>query len=261
MTDKESNMKNNNHLVEFLEALGLESREIEAFNCLLDHGIMTMLELSRITKIPRTTLYRIIESLKAKGVIEEVVEEYVAKVQAAPLSRLEFLVAEQKERANTLVSLLPNIQQIITNTQAVSQPDTKVLMYRGREGIRQMIWNVLDAKKEVVGYTYRHLDEFAGKRFMDRFRTEFVERKLTGRDILSDNYYKSLNRRDYQWKQWESRYIKPNVLTIDHQLDIYNDVTAVYNWHEGEVFGVEIHNAKVARMQRQIFEMIWKQLN
>jgi len=254
-------MKNNNHLSDFLEALGLESREIEAFNCLLERGIMTTLELSRFTKIPRTTLYRIIESLKIKGVVEEVVEEYVAKVQTAPLSRLEFLVAQHKERANTLVSLFPNIQQIITSTQSVSQPDTKVLMYRGREGIRQMVWNVLEAKKEVVGYTYRHLDDFAGKRFMDRFRTEFVERKLKGRDILSDNYYKSLTGRDYQWKQWTSRYIKPNVLTIDHQLDIYNDVTAVYNWHEGEVFGVEIHNAKVARMQRQIFEIVWNPAN
>jgi len=245
------------HLTEFLEALGLELREIEAFRHLLEQGTMTTLELSRSTKIPRTTLYRIIGSLKAKGLVEEIVEEYVAKVQAAPLSRLEYLVAKQKERSDTLISLFPNIEKIVTHAQSVAQADTKVLMYRGREGIRQMIWNVLDAKCEVVGYTYHHLDAFAGKRFMDRFRSEFIKRKLSGRDILSDNYYKSISGRDYQWQQWKSRYMKPNVLNIDHQLDIYNDVTAVYNWHEGEVFGMEIHNKKVAHMQRQIFEIVW----
>ena len=237
---------NHKLLAEFLEALGLELREIEAFNCLLDRGIMTMLELSRITKIPRTTLYRIIESLKTKGVVEEVVEEYVAKVQAAPLSRLEFLVVQEKERINTLVSLLPNIQQIIANTQLVSQPDTKVLMYRGREGIRQMVWNVLDAKTEVVGYTYRLLDEFIGKRFMSRWLEEFHDRKIKGRDILTEEYYRSIGGKnhDFDWGAWKTRYIRENILTIDHQLDIYNDVTAIYNWYGGEVFG-EIGRAHV----------------
>lgn len=262
MTDKGSNMKNNNHLFEFLEALGLESREIETFNCLLDYGIMTTLELSRITKIPRTTLYRIIESLKTKGVVEEVVEEYVKKVQTAPLSRLEYLVSEQRNKADTLFFLLPSIQTIITNAQTVSQPDTKVLMYRGREGIRQMVWNVLEAKKEVVGYTYRLLDEFIGKRFMNRWREEFHNRKIKGRDILTEEYYRSIGGKnhDFDWGAWKARYIQENILTIDHQMDIYNDVTAIYNWHEGEVFGVEIHNAKVAHMQRQMFEIIWSSI-
>lgn len=41
-------------------------------------------------------------------------------------------------------------------------------------------------------------------------------------------------------------------------MDIYNDVIGIYSWHEGEVFGVEIYNEKVATMHKQLFEIVWK---
>ncbi|PIQ73481.1 hypothetical protein COV58_02290 [Candidatus Roizmanbacteria bacterium CG11_big_fil_rev_8_21_14_0_20_36_8] len=249
----------NTQINKFLDALGLNSREIEAYLSLLDNGIMTALELSRQSNIPRTTLYRVIESLKSKGVVEEVVEEYVAKVQAAPLSRLEYLVVDQKNKAEALATLFPQVSKIITNTKTVSQPDTKVLMYRGREGIRQMVWNVLDAKTEIVGYTSHQIDDFVGKRFMNRWREEFIDRKKLGRELVTENYYRSIGGKmnDVDWGKWESRFIHEQTLTIDHQYDIYNDIVAIYNWHEGEVFGVEIHNKKVSHLQRQIFEIVW----
>ena len=53
------------------------------------------------------------------------------------------------------------------------------------------------------------------------------------------------------------RYISADVLTISYQTDIYNEVVAMYNWYDGEVFGVEIHNKKIANFQRQLFELVW----
>ncbi|MBI5452275.1 hypothetical protein HY945_02345 [Candidatus Gottesmanbacteria bacterium] len=41
-------------------------------------------------------------------------------------------------------------------------------------------------------------------------------------------------------------------------MDIYNEIVSIYHWHEGEIFGVEIYNEKVANMQRQLFEMVWR---
>ena len=61
----------------------------------------------------------------------------------------------------------------------------------------------------------------------------------------------------YSQEVFQSRYLPSSILSIDHQTDIYDDVVAFYNWHEGEVFGVEIYNDKVASMQRQIFEILW----
>ena len=31
-----------------------------------------------------------------------------------------------------------------------------------------------------------------------------------------------------------------------------------YNWYEGEVFGVEIQNEKIAAFQKQLFNIVWQ---
>ena len=61
----------------------------------------------------------------------------------------------------------------------------------------------------------------------------------------------------YNPDEFTGRYLSPEVVDISVQMDIYNDTLAIYSWHEDEVFGVEIHNKKIADMQRQIFEALW----
>ena len=106
------------------------------------------------------------------------------------------------------------------------------------------------------------MEPFIGEHFMHRWKEERERLKLHGRDIFSDDYVRSLKtypqKKNDHWPQWESRYISPKKLNINHQMDIYNDVVAIYNWHEGEVFGVEIHNNKVATFQKQLFELVWQ---
>ena len=53
-------------------------------------------------------------------------------------------------------------------------------------------------------------------------------------------------------------YLPQSILAIPHQTDIYNEVVSFYSWNEGEVWGTEIYNAKVANMQRQLFELAWE---
>jgi hypothetical protein len=58
---------------------------------------------------------------------------------------------------------------------------------------------------------------------------------------------------------WQLRHIPENVLEIRADIFIYNDVYAVCNYLEsGDVFCFEIYNDNVARMQREIFEDLWK---
>ena len=55
--------------------------------------------------------------------------------------------------------------------------ETKVKFYHGKAGIEQMVWNVLKAEDEILGYTFRDLSHFVGAKFMDKFASEFKRRK------------------------------------------------------------------------------------
>ncbi len=56
-----------------------------------------------------------------------------------------------------------------------------------------------------------------------------------------------------------SRVLDPSKFPIKFEVDIYDDVVAYYNWHDGEVFGIEIYNKDIAEFQRTYFEMMWSQ--
>ncbi len=121
-----------------------------------------------------------------------------------------------------------------------------------------MVWHTLRAKSEIVGFTFRDLTEAVGLKFASRWHEEFLVRGLRMRDIIGDEYLNNQKKEfAYSREVFQSRYLPSSILSIDHQTDIYDDVVAFYNWHEGEVFGVEIQNDKVASMQRQIFEILW----
>ena len=56
-------------IVEYIMLLGLTREEAKLYIALVKQGESTTLELSRTTKISRTQVYRLFESLKDKGVI------------------------------------------------------------------------------------------------------------------------------------------------------------------------------------------------
>jgi len=238
----------------------LDFDESKVYLTLLDKGPMTVLQISRATKISRTNVYRIADKLKEGGFLEEKVDSKKL-LYPVGMHKLEMLVKEQENRAEFLRNILPDIATIIPAATSMSQPDTKVLFYRGVEGIKQMVWNTLQANNECVGYTYRSLKEIVGEEFAQKWEKEFTFRKLKFRDLIGDEYLQSVkdkNAETYKSDWFETRFISSDILDITHQVDIYNDVVAYYAWHEDEIFGVEIYNKKIAKLQKQLFEVVWR---
>lgn len=250
-------------VISFLNKLGLTKESSDIYLALLGKTAQTAGQLAAVTKIPKTTIYRRIEELIKLGLVEKKIEEYKKEYFASPADILRLLVIKKEQEARELTEEFPLISKMLITEAQNTDPETKVLYYRGKSGIQQMLWNALKTNKYgLVGYTYRTLTDIVGGDFAKQWNDEFVNRGFTARDLYSIEFIKSKKdpkkQEEGNWGAWKSRYIDPKILDIKHQLDIYNDVVGIYNWHEGDVFGVEIYNAKVADMQRQIFEVLWK---
>ena len=247
-------------LRKFLQQLGLSPEEERIYSTLVELGSATVLAIARAASVNRTTTYRLLEKLKASGLVEEMVDEHKSIFRVSGSHMLEQAVRAKEAESKLLRDLLPSISPLISSVGQNQQPGTKVLFYRGSEGIKQMIWNVLKAKNEVVGYTYRSVWEITGLKFAHDWYREFKERQLHFKDIYSDAYLFGKNPPEIieHKENFASRYVPASLLDINHQEDIYNDVIGLYNWYEGEVFGVEIYNEKIAAMHKQLFEIVWK---
>lgn len=248
-------------IASLLTELGLTTEQIKIYLTLLKHKELTALELSRASGINRTCVYRLLEKMTKMGLIEEMVDQYRKKSRAVGIDGLERLVKEQQERTKKISLLLPEVTSFLSGKAGLREENTKVLFYRGFEGIRQIVWNVLKTQGEDLGYTYIDVDEALGRELAEDWRREVVKRKIHFRDITS-NYQVFEHSKDTKVPGFlelcQTRYISPDKLTIDHQVDIYNDVISLYSWKEGDVFGVEIYNPTIVRLQKQIFNLLWE---
>lgn len=250
---------------EFLHTLGFSADEAKLYLCLATDGQATLLEAARRSGIERTKLYRIIDDLIERKIIEEIPTYKRRTIKACGLQTLELLIKEQELKTAQLKQNLPlfsNALQSLTKTL----PENNVIYYHGVEGIRQMTWNILRTKGVYRTYSYRYWEDILGKNFVLKLNEEMVRRGFEEvHDLYSDQYlqYKSdwlkihKKKPEGDWSFWDARYIPEDVLTIDQNLDVYNNVVAYYYWEGDETFGVEIINERVAKFQKQMHDVLW----
>lgn len=248
----------------YFAKLGLEPEIADIYLALHTHGPQSISDLSRNSKVERTRIYRLIDRLMASNLIE--VESHYKRgiIKAAPIANLRILINERESELKNLQDELGLIEQVLARN-SLSSPAVRVQFYRGTEGVRQMLWNQLRAKSEVVGVAYRILDEPAGRAFMERWAAAFEERKHTTRLLLNDEFVKS-------WQENKPKvavqrriggisynHLEEATFKITHSSHVYDDVCAYFHWKDGEIFGIEIYNQEMADAQRAFFEMLWAQ--
>lgn len=252
-------------LEDYLSLLGFSAEEARLYLSLVKSGPVTLLGASRISGIERTKLYRLVDILKEKGLIEEIPQHRHRTIQAASISTLDMMVKEAKFKSQMLSKSFPSFLHSLQSL-VPSVSTNNVVFYRGREGIRQMTWHILRTQGIYRTYSYRFWEEMTGSKFVLKLDEEMVKIKLKVRDIFSDQYfdYKTEwiklhgHKPEGNWSFWYARFISEKILKIDQNIDIYNDVVAYYHWQGDETFGVEIYNQRVADFHKQMHDIVWK---
>lgn len=252
------NMDNTDQIIGFVQKMGFSVEAARVYRALVLRGTMNLSELSRESGVERTRLYRQVPDWVAQGLLQELLAYKSRRYAAVEPVMLASKLREQKNRISELELQIPEIEQIAS--EAMSQQKTRVKYYRGVGGIKQILWNESRAKGEVVGYTYRNLVEVVGKDFFEKYASELEKNKVKMRDLRADAFMESAKsegfvRRHIEHSGW--RYLPDSTMKLTHNLDVYDDVVAMYYWDDSDVWGVEIQNVRMAEMQRSIFETLW----
>jgi len=250
---------------EFLEKLGFSSDATLLYLTLVQNGPLSLLAASRKSGLERTRLYRLVDELVQKGLIEEIPRYKRRTFKAADLSTLQMMVEELELKSQVLSNTFPAFSQALMSLPAQFSKNN-VIFYHGPEGIKQMCWHILRTKDIYRTYSYKFWEEMTGQKFVLKLDEEMIKMKLKVRDIFSDQYfdYKANwvkihgGKPEGDWSWWRARYISEKVLKIDQNIDIYNDVVAYYHWQGEETFGVEIYNQRVADFHKQMHDIVWK---
>jgi predicted transcriptional regulator len=251
---------------DFLFQLGYTNEAIIIYLALIKNGPSTLLKISKSCSIERTKLYRLIDDFIKNGVVEEVPAYKKKTVQAVDINTIEFLVNKKIAETTALKDSFLLFKDSVKSLETQNLPNVNVTYYRGIEGMKQMIWHLTNCDGVYRTYSYRFWNDIIGDKFTLELNRVMIEKKFKVHDIYSDQYIKYKEnwmktrgkKPSGDWSFWESRFLSEKVVKIDQNIDIYNDIVAYSYWDGQDVFGLEIQNQRVADMQKQIHDVLWK---
>lgn len=242
-------------LVGYFKHLDIEHELANIYLFLLQNGPQTVLAISRGLKTGRTKLYPALEELADKQLVTIHERHYGTSYEAQPPETVEFLVSEMERESAALRSDLPAALNLMKQLQVQSPATSRIAEYRGVDGLKQMNYNLTKATGEYRVFELAGLDKHLGKHFAEKMRESYNEKNLTTYDLTNNPSRTSEPGIDRPESQ--VRYIDPNIFTIEFETFIYNNVVALLSYDKDDIFGIEIYNDKLARQQKQIFDLLW----
>src|SRR5688572_529214 len=245
----------------YFAKLGFEPEIADLYLALHTYGPQTISELSRNSKVERTRIYRLIDTLLDSNLIEVESHHKRGVIKAAPIANLHILISKKEQELKGLQDELELIQQVLARN-SLSSPATRVQFYSGPEGAKQMFWNETKTKTEVLVILYENMQVKTNSVFFERWVSICNEKQIRFRGIVGDEFISSQKKwysghKNERLEHWEERYAPKATFPITHSMMIYDNVVAYFNWKEGEIFGIEIYNKDIADSQRHFFEMLW----
>jgi sugar-specific transcriptional regulator TrmB len=250
-------MRNSSGLRQKLEQLGLSRDEASIFFHLLD-GPKTQLGVSRVTGIARSNVYRITDVLMDRGLLSTYTSPSGKQMAVAHPDALELLVLEQEQLAEEQRKRLDQILPLLAGFRDDPESFT-IRTYIGVKGIKQMLWNELQAKSEILVFSGYALDVATGRRWAEKFRSEVIERGVYIRSIqnIRDRGVK-LSAHDEYEQHYRARYVSDDWLDIQLEISVYDNKVCIYNsLPQDSRLGTEITNPFLVRFMRQVFEHYW----
>lgn len=243
-----------------LERFGLGEKEREVWLTLSKNEWMTVLQLARRCKVKRSSIYRVLEGLVDKGLVEMKLGDKRVVFRVTNLSGFVAIVKSEEDR---LVEMKENLAELESRLVAGLEKETgltEVSFYKGEKGISALEWKIANNKNtEVLIFGVGKWDKVVGKSYAEEVRGKYVKNNLMIKEIMNvDDKEKWTENDEYVKKHYQLGVIERKILPIDNELLVVNDTIYLYSIGEKEIVGIEIKNKGYTGMMRRLFEMVWE---
>lgn len=247
------------NLLALLEPFGLTQEESKIYLELLEKNTSTALSLSRSLHISRTKVYRILDKLIEKELVIQQLDSSGFKFIANDPSQLSLLLSKKESELIALQKNLPHVIDLLQSKVGSEKSGSKILYYRGQEGLSQVNWNLLKAKDQFFSYEVSTANAYLPQIEAEKLRQALVDKKIFIKTLTNKTYqepYTEIIELVKNW--WQLKHISSKTLEIRADIFIYNNVYAVCNYLDsGDIFCFEIYNENLAQMQKDIFTKLW----
>ena len=209
--------------------------------------------------VGRTKVYRLLDKLIEQGLVEQIVESRGFVFRATDPGRLKKIITERKLQLENVEAMLPDLIESLVEGET-NKNQQRVVYLKGDDVYKQVTWNSLQAKgKLLIFEMVSDMTSLMEREFAEEVRRELVKRRIHVHQITNLKHLEHYTDvTELVEKYWEVKYVDPKVLNLSYEVLIYNDVVAMYNLRGKDVFCVEVHDANLAAMQKQLFAYVWR---
>ncbi|MEK7452415.1 MAG: helix-turn-helix domain-containing protein [Patescibacteria group bacterium] len=244
-------MNYSNEILKGLGAFGLDEKEVKVYLAGLEIGTASVLELSRRTSLPRTTLYPILERLEHQGVFK-VGKQKSTKVYIAEMP--DVLKRQLDERAAIFSKTLPALETIHGSVHE----GPGVTFYEGSDGFKR-VW------KAIIGSGVKEyrlitsgtglLDYVKEPYIVKRVIAERMQKKILSKQLIPNNRNtRKIVEKDHEELR-ESRFLPANI-SLPSTVIIFADHVAFITTRKENTM-ILLASGDVALTYKTLFDLIW----
>lgn len=239
-------------LMKGLEAYGLDTKEAKVYLAGLELGSASVLELSRRTKLARTTLYPILDKLKRRGVFREgKLKSTTVYTAESPQTLLERMREREKELERSVSGL-----ELLHET---SHGGPGVTFYEGSQGFKRLWKQLLDSgvtEYRLITSGIGLLDYVKEPYLVNRVIEERKKRGIFSRQLIREGRdARKIIEKDIEELR-ESRLL-PNDVDIPATVIIFADQVAFITTRKENTM-IILASGDVAATYRTLFDLVWE---
>ncbi len=230
---------------EELLAYGLSEKEVDLYLALLKLGDTTANKIAEATKLSRTTIYDVAESLEKKGLIATYKKD---KKYYFSANKPDALINRLKEKEQIVQNILPDLKKLQELTG--ERPITTI--YKGTIGLRTAVNEMLEAKEILVYGGGKTADKVFGS-YTANFAQKRAEKKIMLKAIGYDIPEHMTDKKINKYTQTKSLAIFNNHTTTYF---LYDNTVLICIYGD-EILAIKIESKIFSTSQKQIFNLLW----
>jgi HTH-type transcriptional regulator, sugar sensing transcriptional regulator len=239
--------------IEKLESYGLSEKEAKVYVSLLELGETVIQRISIKSKVKRTTLYDVLESLIKKGLVSTIIKKKRKYYIASDPRELESKLDEKKALIKTIIPELLSISNLIDKKP-------KIRFYEGEEGIKEIYMDTLNyPDKPLWAWVTDDVFELLDENFLYYYLNQRVKNKITAYVISPDTEeIREYRKEDKKYLRF-TKLQKTENFSVEVEIDLYGgNKIGVMSFKEG--IGLIIESQKLFNTLKSIFDSNWNNL-
>lgn len=228
-----------------LKEIGLQEGEITLYISLLKLKEATATHIAKDTGVHRSHIYDLIEKLKEKGLVSFVIKNNVKYFRASQPKKLLDCIKEKEEK---ILKIIPHLEELSKE----QEEDMKVEIYKGKEGIKTILNDILKEKKDYLLFGHLKFEEILPI-YIEQFVKLADKYKIREKAILEKDV-KIMPTKKHDYKYISKSYLFPNATVV------YGNKVAIFIW-QNPYYIILIENKNVVQSYRTHFNLLWKIAN